>query len=54
MSEITLNHAGPVDLDTRGRCRPGGRPGPRHPFRGRIPVRPLHADRDESHRGAAV
>ncbi|MFI6794928.1 hypothetical protein [Streptosporangium canum] len=54
MSEITLNYAGPVDLDTHGRCRLGGRSGPRHPFQGRTPVRPLHADWDESHRRAAV
>jgi len=32
----TPNHASPVDLDTPGHHRPGGRPGPRHPFRGRI------------------
>ncbi|MFI7531945.1 glutathione S-transferase C-terminal domain-containing protein [Streptosporangium sp. NPDC049376] len=36
MSEITLNYASPVDLDTHGRYRPGGRPGPRYPFQGRI------------------
>jgi glutathionyl-hydroquinone reductase len=36
MSEITLNYAGPVDLDTYGRYRPGGRPGPRYPFQGRL------------------
>ncbi len=32
----TLNHASPVDLDTHGHYRPGGRPGPRYPFQGRI------------------
>lgn len=38
MSEITLTYAGPVDFDTYGRYRPGGRPGPRYPFQGRITV----------------
>ncbi|MFF5243382.1 glutathione S-transferase C-terminal domain-containing protein [Streptosporangium sp. NPDC000095] len=32
----TLNHASPVDLDTHGHYRPGGRPGLRYPFTGRI------------------
>ncbi|MEV7007776.1 glutathione S-transferase C-terminal domain-containing protein [Streptosporangium sp. NPDC051022] len=36
MSEITLNYASPVDLDAYGRYRPGGRPGLRYPFQGRI------------------
>ncbi|MER7132588.1 glutathione S-transferase C-terminal domain-containing protein [Streptosporangium saharense] len=36
MSEITLNYASPVDLDTHGHYRPGGRLGPRYPFQGRI------------------
>ena len=39
MSEITLNYAGPVDLDTYGRYQPGGRPGPRYPFQGRTEAR---------------
>ncbi|WP_440071747.1 hypothetical protein [Streptosporangium sp. OZ121] len=32
----TPNHASPVGLDTHGHHRPGGRPGPRCPFQGRI------------------
>ncbi|MFC7643940.1 hypothetical protein ACFQX6_26615 [Streptosporangium lutulentum] len=40
MSETTLDHASPVDLGTYGRHRRGDRPGPRHPFRGRIGTPP--------------